>query len=257
MIKNNEPHFFILLNILDKIFKKHDIDYWLECGSLIGAIREGTYIEWDNDMDVSIHFKDVKMVRQLKNEFARYDVLLGGFVSLGVTYKDASMCIFPQHTITKNKKQYLVQYRYPLHVWMKKFNSILEKSKIYWYLCSKIKLLETIRSPIDNLGNFAYIEFCDTVCPIPEYPEDYLKYMFGDWRTPHKFNKHQDVDNIYDKKIFKQGEKMIWKLVCPTCKCPLENDSTKTTFERSVAASTMKQTYSCPRCKKSVELWMT
>lgn len=207
MIKEHESDFFFLLVILDEIFKKHDIDYWLECGSLIGAIREGTYIEWDNDMDVSIHFEDVKLVRKLKKEFLKYGVLLNGFVSLGITRCGASICIFSQHTIKKNKKQYLVQYRYPLYHWINriapKFSSLLEKSKIYWYLCSKIKILETIRSPLDYLGNFAYIEFCGTVCPIPEYPEDYLEYMFGDWRTPHRFNKHKDVNNIYNVKKYK------------------------------------------------------
>ena len=77
---------------------------------------------------------------------------------------------------------------------------MLEKSKLYWYLCSKVKLLETIRSPLKNLGNFTYIDFCRTVCPIPEYPDEYLSYMFGDWRTPHKFMKHKDVHNMYNRK---------------------------------------------------------
>lgn len=210
-IKNNESDFFILLHILDKVFKEYDIEYWLDCGSLIGSIREGTYIEWDNDMDISIHFKDVKRVRKLKKEFARHGGSLGGFVSLNITYENASMCIFPLHTITKKSKDYLVQYRYPLYYWINryvekispKFNPMLKKSKIYWYLCSKIKLLETIRSPLDNLGNFAFIEFCSIICPIPEYPDEYLTYMFGDWRTPHKFHKHRDINNMYNVKIYK------------------------------------------------------
>lgn len=37
----------------------------------------------------------------------------------------------------------------------------------------------------------------------------------------------------------------------------MEYDVTKTTIKRDVKTSTMKQTYSCPRCKKSVELWLT
>lgn len=59
------------------------------------------------------------------------------------------------------------------------------------------------------------------------------------------------------KKIRRSLKKMIFKLVCPTCKCPLEYDATKTTFERGTIGSTMKQTFVCPRCKKSVELWLT
>jgi len=210
-IKNNEKNFFHLLFILDRIVKQHNIDYWLDCGSLIGAIREGTYIKWDNDMDISIHFKDAKKVRKLKDEFKKYNISLGGFVSLGITYKNSSMCIFPLHTVKRNGKKYLVQYRYPLYYWINKFikkispefNLMLKQSKFYIFLCSKIKILETIRSPLNNLGNFSYISFCNTVCPVPEYPDKYLTYMFDDWRTPHKFYKHSDIENMYNVKIYK------------------------------------------------------
>jgi len=203
-IKNNKHHFFSLLYCVDALFKKYDIEYWLDCGSLLGAIREGTYIDWDDDMDISIHFKDVQRVRDLKDEFKLYGITLVGFVSLGVKYMNASMCIFPQHTVERNSRSYLVQYRYPLYHWVNHFlpklSSMLEKSKLYWYICSKVKLLETIRSPLNYLGNFAYVDFCRTVCPIPEYPDKYLSYMFGNWRVPHYFMKHKDVDNMYNRK---------------------------------------------------------
>lgn len=212
-IKNNERAYFLLLRDLDKVFKNNDIDYWLECGTLIGAIREGTYLEWDGDMDISIHFKDIKRVRQLKKKFEQYDILLDGFVKSGVWRDEASICIFPLQTIKKNNKEYLGQYRYPFNVWIgwimdllyagKKFERMLNKSKIYWWICSKIRLLKVVRSSSNNLGNFAYIDFCGTICPIPEHVEDYLEYVFGDWRTSHKFDRHNDINNMYYKKIYK------------------------------------------------------
>lgn len=210
-IKNNERTFFYLLSIVDKLFKKHDIEYWLDCGTLLGAIREGSYIEWDNDFDISIHLKDIKRVKMLKDEFKEYDINLTGYVTLGVNIANASMCIFPQHTVKRNNKKYLVQYRYPMYHWINhfvnkispKFNEMLKQSEIYYYLCSKIKLLETIRSPLKNLGNMAYVNFCNSVCPIPQYPDEYLTYMFGDWRTPHQFKKHKDVNNMYNVRSYK------------------------------------------------------
>jgi len=210
-IKNNEQHFFLLLNIVDHVFKQHDIEYWLDFGSLIGAVREDTYIEWDKDMDISVHFRDVKRIYNLKSEFRDHGVCLSGFVKFDLLFKGASMCVFPLHTVKKNNCLYLVNFRYPVCFWLNKIFgrgvvSLLKKSMVYLWLCSKIALLDSVQSRFVFLGNFAYVEFCRTVCPIPEYPDEYLSFRFGDWRTPHRFNKHSDVNNMYHKR-WKDGIK--------------------------------------------------
>ena len=70
-----------LLDILvefDRICRKNDITYWLEYGTLIGAARHGGFIPWDDDMDVSILYKDRKklamaMKKDLSPEFRYVD----------------------------------------------------------------------------------------------------------------------------------------------------------------------------------------
>lgn len=49
-----------LLVEFDRICRKHDIDYWLDSGTLIGAARHGGFIPWDDDIDVCILKKDRK-----------------------------------------------------------------------------------------------------------------------------------------------------------------------------------------------------
>jgi hypothetical protein len=45
---------------IDKVFKELKIDYWLEFGTLLGAVREKDFIEHDLDIDLACFLKDFK-----------------------------------------------------------------------------------------------------------------------------------------------------------------------------------------------------
>ena len=50
---------------IDKILRAHHIDYWLEGGTLLGAIRHKGFIPWDDDVDITVRNEDFLKVRQL------------------------------------------------------------------------------------------------------------------------------------------------------------------------------------------------
>lgn len=53
-----------ILKEIDKICKKHNIEYYMEGGSLLGAVRHHGFIPWDDDMDISVMKKDYPRLRK-------------------------------------------------------------------------------------------------------------------------------------------------------------------------------------------------
>lgn len=73
-LKENLPdqvHSVILriLKIVDIICKKNDIGYWLDYGTLLGAIRHRGFIPWDHEADIGMIRTDyVRFIEALKND---------------------------------------------------------------------------------------------------------------------------------------------------------------------------------------------
>ena len=64
----------IMLDMLiefDAICKKHQLQYWLDSGTLLGAVRHQGFIPWDDDIDLSMPVEDYnKFLKIAKSELS-------------------------------------------------------------------------------------------------------------------------------------------------------------------------------------------
>lgn len=78
-LKEVQSACLVLLNEFDRICKKNNIVYYMDSGTLLGAVRHQGFIPWDDDIDVSVFRKD-------------YPVLLG---ALKEELKDGFLFVEP------------------------------------------------------------------------------------------------------------------------------------------------------------------
>lgn len=57
-----------ILDVVDTFCRENNINYWLDSGTLLGAIRHGGYIPWDDDIDIGMLRKDYDFFLKKFNE---------------------------------------------------------------------------------------------------------------------------------------------------------------------------------------------
>ena len=91
-----------LMKFVDNVCRKHEIEYWMDYGTLLGAVRHRDFVPWDDDLDVGIMREDYnKLIEVLPNEVNQNN--LG---NLKASFK------IDKHN-NKSKRWYQLSYKHP------------------------------------------------------------------------------------------------------------------------------------------------
>jgi len=206
-----------ILGKVKEVFDEIGVVFWLDNGTLLGAMREGKIIEWDNDIDLGVHFKDIEKIVSNESKFKKRNLQVNirrkygtmhayrngygiSFILFRVT-QDNAWALFPSCE-TKTEKlfawvlgvftkemygesKYDTQKRkFINHLPLKLRNLIVN---ITWFIMKKRGYIKHWVIPKHFFMQLSTIEFYGLKFNIPSKVEEYLKFRYGDtWETPNK-----------------------------------------------------------------------
>lgn len=86
-----------ILKKLVEFLNEHKLSYWLEFGTLLGAVRHKGFIPWDDDIDIAMPYEDYKKLKEIIHLFCKNGYYYSDGEILRISYKStlAQVDIFP------------------------------------------------------------------------------------------------------------------------------------------------------------------
>ena len=173
-----------MLRDVTSILDKHKIEYYLDFGTLLGAVREKGFIPWDDDMDISLvnqaDYKKIPAVLKEIEKSFKYKTRLYTFEdSIKRCKKDCDEDIYfakkSDYQVAKIKKKSL--FGKDLVV-LDIFFKYEYEGRLYWYAGGLINKIDN-NYPKNGLKK---INFYNMSHSIPIDYDKYLSSIYGEWR---------------------------------------------------------------------------
>ena len=206
------------------LLKKREINYWLDCGTLLGAIRDEKLLSWEKDIDIGVLREEINeldidyIVKEAKEhgcEVNIYDFVISivknDYVLDFKMYRKKGDVFFEEKLTPKNLIGSALGYF--VHAFSSKyttsrkglnsFNALVIRTiqfstkliphflalilvKPFKYLYKEFLTIDNSEAvPCMLLNEFDQLEFLGKSYTIPKKAEDYLVFRFGeDWKIP-------------------------------------------------------------------------
>lgn len=65
LLRRHQERMKEMLQVFDSICQRHGIPYWISSGTLLGCVRHGGFIPWDDDLDVEMMMGDYRRLLRI------------------------------------------------------------------------------------------------------------------------------------------------------------------------------------------------
>lgn len=110
LLRQHQLRMLEILDHVDAVCKKHHIDYWLCSGTLLGAVRHGAFIPWDDDLDIEMNNKDIPLfIKAFERESSDKYVIQNhntdkAYVAPYIKIRDTKSKIYEHNNVDMNYK---------------------------------------------------------------------------------------------------------------------------------------------------------
>lgn len=162
----------------------HDnIPLTIDFGTLLGIVRDGDIIPWDDDVDFAV---PAEAAEQLKNwlptALEQLDIPPGWYIEvLRDKTGNAISVLLKWHTEQSGLRPFITSFSARDN---RDGTSFHMSSLGMWY------------APAQHFENIETFRWNNTDIPVPADYESYLQFVYGEWRVPKKDMKVTDYNNI-------------------------------------------------------------
>ena len=208
-----------ILSVIDKICKKHGLQYWLSSGTMIGAVRHNGFIPWDDDLDIEMMRSDyLKLLKILPAELPPSMILqtsrtpyYGSHISK-VRYVNSFMNADESESVNLEHRGVFVDIFSVERMYM------FPKRVIDVFYCPSFKHYK-ILNPFSSVGNFLKYALALFLLPFCFAAIGCLRTFYKCWKTNKmaysyglNFHRHRRYDEIFPLKTIEfEGR----QLPCP------------------------------------------
>lgn len=199
--KNREDSIRVLGIVVDTL-KKHDIKYYLDFGTLIGAVRDKGLIPWDDDIDISLlnekdYYKIPQVLREINKKHRLRTYLFTFDESKKKREKRGKEIHHDTVDFTSSQNYQIAKVRTNKFMIFGRGSVCIDiffkyryKNNFYWMAYGQENSV-----PVEHFSDkLVEVDFCGIKSSIPKEYNEYLTYKYGDWMTPKENWCHEEDD---------------------------------------------------------------
>lgn len=183
----------VFMHQVVRIMKEAGVDFWIEGGTLLGALRDQKFIPWDHDLDFGMKYESEAQMKHLVRKLRRQY-----YVSVRSFPKTAKIWQLGNYRVLKifPRKHLFFKDDLCLDLFVYYEGTLPGKNELVYKYVVWDRNAYHLKKFFDTIDT---IEFYGGTVPVPHEAEQFIEAKYGkDWRTPIKeWNVALDDGSIY------------------------------------------------------------